>query len=211
MEDKTTAVTFTFRDFFGPMAKVWPAMAVIAVILILAQLEMLGFGIAETLRYTDNQPGYRWLTAHYVHLGANHALMNVAAALMLMRIFRDVWERWHWWVLAIVMPTSICATFYVVDYNLSWYVGLSGALHGWFAWCCVLLWKREKGFVFIGVIGLLLKLGIEHYYPSSLPSEDMIGGSVITLAHRLGALYGLIFALLAVVIAGYKFNKEKLL
>lgn len=209
MEDKTTAVAFTTRHFFGPMVKVWPAMAILAVILVLAQLEILGFGIAEQLRYTDDQPGYRWLSAHFVHLSANHALMNVGASLMLMRIFRDVWERWHWLMLGVVMPISICATFYFLGYSLSWYVGFSGALHGWFAWCCVLLWKKEREFVFIGTVGILLKLGIEHFYPNSLPSEEMIGGNVITAAHRLGALYGLIYALLAVAVARYQIKSEK--
>lgn len=208
MEDKTTAVAFTFRHFFGPMVKVWPAMAILAFILVLAQLEILGLNVTDALRYTDNQPGYRWLTAHYVHLGANHALMNVGASLMLMRIFRDVWQRWHWWVLGLLLPVSICATFYLFGYNLNWYVGFSGALHGWFAWCCVMLWKSEKEFVLIGVAGILVKLSIEHLYPSSLPSEEMIGGSVITAAHRLGALYGLLYALLAVAAARYMIKKE---
>ena len=183
-------------------------MAAFAVILILAQLEIVGYPMTASLQYLDSQPGVRWLTAHFVHLNANHALLNVGASLMLMRIFRDIWERWHWLLLIVVVPVSICATFYLLGYSLNWYVGFSGALHGWFAWCCVFLWKREKEFVVIGAVGILLKLGIEHFYPNSLPSEEMIGGNVVTAAHRLGALYGFIYALIAVALTRHFSNKE---
>lgn len=208
MEDKTTAVRFTFRDFFGPMAKVWPAMLLLATVLALAQLERLGFRAAEALRYTDSQPGYRWLTAHYVHLSLNHALLNVVASLMLVRIFRDVWERWHWWLLGLLIPLSICATFYVLDYGLHWYVGFSGALHGWFVWPCVLLWKREKSVALLGGIGIFLKLCLEYYYPESLPSREIIGGNVITAAHRLGAVYGLVYALITTACLSWLNRRE---
>ncbi|WP_235869163.1 rhomboid family protein [Veronia nyctiphanis] len=79
------------------------------------------------------------------------------------------------------------------------YAGLSGTLHGLFAWGIVrdmLGGIRFSGLLFFG---LLAKLVYEVIYGGAASTTEMIGASVAVEAHVAGAVVGLLFAVPHVV------------
>ena len=73
---------------------------------------------------------WRLLTGHFVHLGYQHLAVNLAGLgivwLLVGRRFGD----WQWVLVAAISIAAINAGFWWLDTDLTWYVGLSGLLHG---------------------------------------------------------------------------------
>lgn len=115
-----------------------------------------------TLRYERSvmvtEP-WRLFTAHLVHLGWAHLLLNLCAlfmlsALLAQRIRPTQWVRW-WLVSSVAVSSGL----YYLDSGLTVYVGASGVLHGLAAAAAVSCLRHgclEAGWL-LG--GLILKLG----------------------------------------------------
>lgn len=75
--------------------------------------------------------------------------------------------------------------------DLIWYAGLSGALHGIFAWgaCVDIKEKMKSGWLLL--IGLAIKVGYEQIDGSSEQVANLIDAKVAVDAHLFGALTGI--------------------
>ena len=90
--------------------------------------------------------------------------------------------------------------------GLTWYVGLSGILHGMLlagALTLCLQAQREMWWL-VGIV--LAKLAWEFWQGASPTTEAEIGGAVIIEAHLLGALGGLFYVL---VLMGIRAQRAK--
>ncbi len=87
---------------------------------------------------------------------------------------------------------------------MQFYVGLSGTLHGLFAYYALneaLNGRRSSWLLVLGVIG---KVGWEQWFGASASTAELIGARIATEAHLAGLVGGLLLA------AGHFFLRRKL-
>lgn len=138
---------------------------------------------------------WRLLSGHLVHLGASHMLLNVAALLLLWWLV-GTGLTVTGWLLAIVSSLAcIDLGLWALDPSVTWYVGLSGLLHGLFA--AGLVARSRSAPVESLVLGALLvaKLLFEQLAGPLPGSEASAGGAVVVNAHLYGAAGGAAAAL----------------
>jgi rhomboid family GlyGly-CTERM serine protease len=130
---------------------------------------------------------WRWLSAHFVHLGAGHALLNATGLALLWALFARSYALWHW--LAAVAYTILCISigFWFFSPYLEWYVGASAVLHGVFACGCIALIKTGDRVGYIAAALFIAKLAWEQIH-GALPFES--SSQVVTISHLYGAIGG---------------------
>lgn len=148
----------------------------------------------ERLAVLDGQ-WWRLLTANLVHTNTHHWLLNLAGLGLACWLFPALKNPRAW-----LLPLLICAvasTGGLLLYpEIAWYVGLSGCLHGLFAFgACQELQRgvRTAGAVLALVLG---KLAWEQWGGAEPGTAELIGARVVTEAHLWGGLAGLGLGLL---------------
>jgi rhomboid family GlyGly-CTERM serine protease len=134
---------------------------------------------------------WRCLTCHFVHLGVRHLAVNLAAFLMLAGI-AAAWERRAGFPAALLASMlSVCLGLSLFDLGVQWYVGLSGALHGLFAWLVLgratrsdAIGKTAVALYLAGIVKVLLDLRIP------VGSPGLAGVPMAAPAHLFGYLGG---------------------
>lgn len=174
------------------------AGALAACLAMLVALSLAGDAATLALRYdrTALAAGEWWrlLGAHVVHFDRAHLLMNLAGLVLLWWLFvRDA--RWRdWAITGLASALTIDAGLWFLDRDLTWYLGLSGVLHGW--WAAAGLAARARwpleGWVPLGL--LAAKLALEQAR-GGLSTDFGATLAVVVDAHLYGALGGLVAAL----------------
>ncbi len=136
---------------------------------------------------------WRLLTGHMVHLGYEHALLDVAGLTLMWALFARDYS-WRGWLLILALSVAgIDAGLWYWSSTTQWYVGSSGVLHGVLAaGTCAHLRRREPDGWILAVF-LVGKLLYEQVH-GALPLTS--GGAVIVDAHLYGAVGGALAALL---------------
>jgi len=137
---------------------------------------------------------WRLVSAHFVHLGWQHLLMNLAGLALVFGLF----HRWLtpltflFWTLCSLLVIDVA--FLLLDRELEWYVGLSGVLHGLMVAGAVMDIRNRRwgGELILGIV--VIKLAWEQFYGPLPGSEATAGGSVVVNAHLYGAVGGLLAA-----------------
>jgi len=135
---------------------------------------------------------WRLLSAHLAHLSWAHALLNAAALLLVLQIFRSVVRGAEWWLAAAAALLAIDAGLWWLEPGLDWYAGASGVLHGLFAAGLAGLWRGgERRLAVALTIGLIAKLAFEWWQGPLSGAPDL---PVVTAAHHYGAAGGAVVA-----------------
>lgn len=138
---------------------------------------------------------WRLATAHLVHLGAAHALMNALALVLIGWILRPLRQPAVWAVLVLASALAVSAGLYWLYPKVVWYAGASGALHGLFAGGALLGLNgpdRARGVV------LLAALAAKLLWEAGGGGSLFLAGSttpVLTESHLLGAVAGIVAGL----------------
>ena len=174
----------------------------IAVLLLLP--ELAGDAARAALRYERMAIAagewWRLITAHFVHIDLEHTLLNVMGVVLMWAIFaRDLSPR-QWLIVTTVVLLTIDAGLWFHDKDVDWYVGASGALHGFMAAGTYVHVRRGDLDGWILVVFVVLKLGYEQLH-GQLPFAES-GMPVVVNAHLYGALGGFIAA------AGLKHSRQ---
>ncbi|WP_445117117.1 rhombosortase [Acinetobacter sp. WZC-1] len=150
---------------------------------------------------------WRWWTAHWVHVGWVHFLLNMLAFACLPFIFPQIKQRYLILLLLTLSPL-ISLGFYYFYPHIEAYAGLSGVLHGLYVACAVfyLQFKRERGFALLVLLLVLAKIAWENTF-GSLRTAELIGSPVLVEAHLLGVIWG---AGCAVVYLAYRYSLQRL-
>lgn len=138
------------------------------------------------------QHAWQWLSAHLLHLSPAHLFANLLAGLLLTLL--AIRRR----QLAMLLPLLLLSMLavdvgLVLQAKVSWYVGLSGALHGLFAWLMLARspqpprWPLQLGWL-LGGVKIYFDLQAEHSW---------LGISTVPQAHLYGFLCGSLLALLS--------------
>jgi rhomboid family GlyGly-CTERM serine protease len=172
-----------------------------AVLILLAVCLLLAAGGDEARdlgRYErealENGEYWRLVSGHLVHLGAGHLWPNVAALAIVGLLFEDVFRNADWWRVSAASAAAIDLGLYALQPGVTWYVGLSGVLHGMVAAGAVVLLLRRQ---FVGVvlaIGLAAKLAFEQLIGPMPFTAESVGAPVVVAAHLYGAVGGLLAA-----------------
>ena len=183
----------------SPVRDTWRRWSIVLLIAVLCVgLGLGGDAVRAWGRYEREalELGEHWrlATAHFVHLGWGHLLMNVAALLLLGALFDDLLKPLEWLTAALVSAAAIDLGLYLWQRDVAWYVGLSGVLHGLLAFGAVRLLPSRPVFaaVLLGVLGV--KVALEQTVGVLPWSALGTGGPVIVAAHLYGAAGGLLAA-----------------
>lgn len=150
---------------------------------------------------------WRLWSAHWVHVGWIHYLLNMLAFSCLPFIFPYIRIR-NFFFLLIVLAPLISLSFYYILPSVEAYAGLSGVLHGLYVAGAVIYsqYKRERKFALLVFSLILAKLLWENTIGQQGTAE-LIGSPVLVEAHLLGVFWGTILALIALV---YRRRKIKI-
>ena len=106
----------------------WPLVMLVMVLLLNAG----GSFITQLLRFDHlaiaQGEWWRLLSAHFVHLGWAHALLN-SGGLLLVAWMHPRGPAWRWWGFYLISALCISIVMYMKG-EVSTYVGASGVLHG---------------------------------------------------------------------------------
>ena len=171
-----------------------------ALLLVLAVLLLLAAGGAPwllALRFervaVHSGQWWRLLSAHFVHLGARHLLLDGAALVLLWALFARALGPKSWVLVVLGSIVAIDAGLWWLAPQLQWYVGISGLLHGvWAVGAVASAWRRE-------FTGWLLMIALA----GKLAWEQSAGASLVVAAFPVvvdAHLYGALGALLALAV-----------
>jgi rhomboid family GlyGly-CTERM serine protease len=171
-------------------------------------LLVFSFGGAEYLQYQHHaiEQGQVWrlMTGHWIHLGATHFLLNLLGLLLLWQItgnWLSAGEK-----LAVLLGSSLLISIglYLFYPQISWYRGLSGALHALWLAGALLGLKRDWKLASLLLILLLIKLVWEQAFGPMASSTILTGGPVLIQAHLLGALSGLLMGVMIFIVRAFR-------
>jgi rhomboid family GlyGly-CTERM serine protease len=135
---------------------------------------------------------WRLATGHLVHLGVSHLLLNLAGLLLVWFLVAACLTGLQWVLVLGIVIAGIDAGFWLLEPQLSWYVGLSGVLHGLLAAGIVAGLPKGGAETRILAVLIVAKLVYEQIVGPLPGSEATAGGNVIVAAHLYGAVTGVL-------------------
>jgi len=169
--------------------------ALLASVLLLLALSAVGAAGREGLQYErDALAHYQWwrlISAHLIHLGWRHALLNCAGLTLLWMLFAREFSPRRWLWILLLATAAIDAGLWWLRPSVDWYLGASGVLHGvWAAGACA-MYRRGDAVGASLMLLLIVKLVYEQQSPASLFEADL---PLVPAAHLFGTLGGLLGA-----------------
>jgi len=170
---------------------IWPVFIAMSILLLVA----LGGDVRDALRLdlSIRFPGEAWrlMSAHWVHLGWYHGLLNGAGFLLLAWMQpKGHWLKW----LAFYFLSSVLISVYLMNSeNIASYVGASGVLHGLLilgAFFSQWLEPWRRNLMILAITAKLIWEQTPLYSDASV--STFIGGHVATEAHLIGGVCGLV-------------------
>lgn len=152
---------------------------------------------------------WRLLSANFMHLNINHALLNMATLVIAGLLFRDTGRSMQWWLaLLIACCLSVGLGLLIFDSQVVSYVGLSGALYGILSagFLLVILQQPHNRWLYLIIYAYIVYKVVSQQF-SSFDKEYLrqyIGGSVIASSHLFGLICGHVF-----MIADYLLRKNR--
>ena len=136
---------------------------------------------------------WRLATAHLVHLGLEHAILNVLGLALIWALFARDYRPRGWLLILACTVAAIDSGLWLGDSTVSWYVGSSGVLHGALAAGTLAHLRRRDADGWILALFIVGKLAYEQWV-GALPL--VTGGvAVVVDAHLYGVLGGLLAAM----------------
>ncbi len=171
-------------------------------------LLLLSFLSEQQLEYlelhTHKSFSYQWLSAHFIHLGMQHTLINVAGATVVWFLCVSIVPARLLLAMLLLLPLGISAGLVMTNTAMS-YRGFSGAIEGFLVVGIIWQWWLSRSFALLLAFLVAGKLIVEQ-----MPNFDdtylldSIGGLVAVDAHLYGVGGGLFLALVYLVLAYFK-------
>jgi len=161
-------------------------------LVLMIQLQFIG---VEYFRFENDWVStmevWRILSAHWVHVGWVHLLMNGLGLVICVSIASPNWSMKRWLVQTLCLGIGISLLFTLQNPEIYWYVGFSGVLFGLYFLAAIDLYARDRLIAALMGSAIVIKVIIEQFTPYDFTSADIIGAPVIVDAH----LYGLMLAI----------------
>jgi rhomboid family GlyGly-CTERM serine protease len=171
-------------------------LGLLAACALLALLELGGDPLRLALRYDRDALAlgewWRAITAHFVHLDAEHTLLNTLGVVLMWALFARDYSPGRWMAIYLFASLTISAGLWWLNPELQWYVGASGALHGVMTAGTLAHLRRRDLDGWILAVFIIAKLSYEQF-AGSMPFAG--ASNTIVDAHLYGAVGGLLLAL----------------
>lgn len=149
--------------------------------------------INETL----NGQLWRLITGHLIHKDWQHFAMNMLGLNLCLAVFAKDLAAKHW-LLSFIFIAFFSSIGLLIVYPLNYrYLGFSDVLHGWILLGAAAIFHKEPRLAIIVFVLFWLKI-IEENLNLTFFTSYGVGGSVAKKSHILGAIGGLLYALLFV-------------
>jgi rhomboid family GlyGly-CTERM serine protease len=139
---------------------------------------------------------WRVVSGHWVHLSPTHALLNLLGLALMQLALGSLMRPWRSLGVLLACQLGVGLGLMVFSPEAGWYVGLSGALHGYI----VALVFMSPPVALLPAVGVPLavagKVAWELLSGPSPALESLVGGPVLTVAHLYGAGTGAVLAVL---------------
>jgi rhomboid family GlyGly-CTERM serine protease len=174
----------------------WLLGLLIAALVLLSLLCESGGGehFRQLLRYQREAvlQGEYWrlLTGHLVHGSWLHLFLNCAGLGLLVALYPAHYSPRQWLFIGLLSLITIDIGFVFWEPQLSWYVGLSGVLHGALAAGGIAWWRYESKRLALALSVIFVGKLIWEQWHGALPLSG--GMAVVVDAHLYGALGGVI-------------------
>ncbi|WP_415831531.1 rhombosortase [Kerstersia similis] len=133
---------------------------------------------------------WRLGSAHFVHLGWNHALLNGAGVLLCCLLAPERFDRGLWRRLA-CLALAVGLGLWWLSPQVPDYVGLSGVLYGMFVLCLLPQGLRGDRSAWLALACIFAWMLWQWLVAPAASEEKMIGGKIISIAHVYGFCLGL--------------------
>lgn len=137
---------------------------------------------------------WRLLTGHLLHTNFNHLLLNSAGVLLLWALHGQYYQYRRYLLFMLICGLGCSLGLYLFSVQLIWYVGLSGVLHGLFAWGAAMDIRHGIKSGWLLLLGLWVKVLYEQWVGPSAEVAELIGANVAIDAHLCGAATGTVLA-----------------
>ncbi len=135
---------------------------------------------------------YRLLTAHLVHTGINHSVMNLAGLVMIWFLLKGSLSQLEWWLVLLVTALCVSGGLLLFSQEVQWYRGMSGVLHGAVVLAIIRSGQLAWMIRLIILLAVAIKVGLEQTHSGLWQSEQLIGAPVIVASHLYGVVGGLV-------------------
>ena len=145
--------------------------------------------------WVDDLQLWRLFTAHWIHVGWMHLLMNALGLIVCVSIASPNWSIQRWLLQCLSMALGISILFTLQNPELHWYVGFSGVLFGLYFLAAVDLYARDRLIALLMGGAIVGKVVLEQYTGFEVTSSELIGAPVIVDAHFYGLMLAIAIAL----------------
>jgi rhomboid family GlyGly-CTERM serine protease len=171
-------------------------VALLCVCALLAVPELIGEPARRLLSYdragVEAGQWWRLLSAHFVHIDLEHALLNSLGLVLMWALFARDYSPWRWAAIYCGSALAVSLGLWFANPELQWYVGASGALHGVMTAGTIAHLRRRDLDGWILAIFIVGKLTYEQS-AGALPFAGTM--NTIVDAHLYGAIGGVVVAL----------------
>lgn len=165
-------------------------------ILVMLLLQVIGVEYFRFERdWVDDWQLWRLLSAHWIHVGWMHLLMNALGLAVCVSIASPHWSIRRWIVQCLCMALGISILFTLQNPELHWYVGFSGVLFGLYFLAALDLYARDRLIALLMGGAIVGKVILEQYTAFDVTSAELIGAPVIVDAHLYGLMLSIAIAL----------------
>lgn len=133
---------------------------------------------------------WRLVSGNLLHTNHWHLLMNLAGFWVILSLHHFHYRAAGLLLLLLSLCLGEGIGLYLFYPSLHAYVGLSGILHGLFAFGAIMDIKRGLKSGWLLLIGLGLKVAYEQFFGASTDVASLIGARVATESHLVGAVLG---------------------
>src|ERR1041384_6559482 len=170
--------------------------ALAGVVLLLLAPEIHGAAAREWLRFDRPRilegEWWRLLSAHFVHLDLEHAVLNSLGVVLMWALFARDYSPARWLAIYLGSALAVSLGLWFFAPEVEWYVGASGALHGVMTAGTLAHLKRRDLDGWILAVFIVAKLCYEQF-AGSMPFSG--AAHTVVNAHLYGAVGGLALAL----------------
>ena len=162
----------------------------------MALLQAIG---PEYFRYerdwTSSGEIWRLVTAHWVHVGWLHLLLNGLGLMICVSLTRPGWSIRRWLTNSITMALGISLMLTLYNPEVSDYAGYSGVLYGLYLLAAINLFSGDRLVAGLIIAAIVIKVFMEQFQIYDFNTGDIIGARVIVDAHLYGLLMAIAIAL----------------
>lgn len=168
-------------------------LILVTIFCFIVQLPELQLALQWDAQAISDGQWWRILTGNFTHTNIWHLLMNTAGLWVISYLFRPT--RITLFLSLIIV--SLCIGLALIFSDIQIYLGLSGTLHGLFAYLALSEALSDRKSSWLLVFGLIAKIAWEQIYGASDSTSSLISARVAIEAHLAGGAIGLIAAALA--------------